>query len=167
VRKSTWVGPRNKMNERLRWIAAYLAATILLSARPTIQAFLWISFKSGIETGQDFLRLFSEFPLLTLFLLRWDFFLALFPAALVVAVSWGVRRSLRARIIYSSIAVYFAASVIDVLHPAEVNPPIRIWFLLVSNLLLCPVFAVVIIYMANWFCHGARLSKVSIFEIPD
>src|SRR5262245_12911803 len=123
------------MNRPLRWIAAYLAAVMLLSVRPTIQALLWISLKSGIEAARDFLRLFSEFPLLTLFLLRWDFLLALFPASLAVALSWRAGRNLGIRTIHASIGVYCTASIIDVLHPAEVNPPLRIWFLFVSNLL--------------------------------
>ena len=142
------------MTRPLRWIAACLAATILLAARPTIQAFLWIGLKSGTQVGRDFLGLLVEFPLQTLFLLRWDFLLALFPAALAVALSWRRGLNLGAKIIYASIAVYFAASIIDILHPAAVNPPLRVWFVLVSNLLLCPLFSVVVVYFSNWFRRG-------------
>src|SRR5262245_30116431 len=151
------------MNRPLRWIAAYLVAVMLFSARPTTQAFLWISLKSGTGAARDFLRLFSEFPLLTLFLLRWDFLLAIFPASLAVALSWRAGRNLGIKIIRASIAVYFAASIIDVLHPAEVNPPLRIWFLLISNLLLCPLFSVVIAYFSDRFRHGIQSAKISTF----
>lgn len=160
MRKSAGIG-REIMNKPLRWIAACLVAAVLLSVRPTLQAVAWISLKSGIQAGRDFLCLFGEFPLVTLYLLRWDFLLAVFPAVPAVALSWGVGRNLGAKIIYSSIAVYFAASIIDVLHPVKVNPPIRTWFLLLSNLLLCPLFAAVIAYLSNWFGQGARPSKRS------
>lgn len=151
------------MTKPLRWMAVGLVATILFSARPTLQAFAWISLKSGIEAGRDFLRLFSEFPLLTLFLLRWDFLLALFPAALAVALCCGAGRNLGAKIIYASIAVYLVASIIDVFHPVQVNPPIRTGFLLVSNLLLCPLFAVVVACCSNRFRHRARSPEASAF----
>src|SRR5215475_9517464 len=149
------------MSRPLRWIAACLTATILLAARPTIQAFLWIGLKSGTQAGRDFLRLLIEFPLLTLFLLRWDFVLGIFPASLAVALCWRAGRKLGSKIIYAPIAIYFAASIIDVFHPVDVNPPLRIWFILVSNLLLCPLFSVVIACFSTWFRRGVRSSKNS------
>jgi hypothetical protein len=136
-----------------RWIVDFtlscVVASVLVSLRPTFQGFTWLSLEGDVETVEGFLSFLKESPIATiLYLHRWDFLVALFPATVAVVASLSAR-NFRSKTICSIIAIYLSFAIVDVLLPVRIAGDPPTWFLLVSDLILGPVFGVTIVYLSQ------------------
>ena len=149
----TIMSERRAKRVSVGWIVSFtlscFVASVLVSIRPTFQGLTWLSLKEGVETAQGVLAILKEYPIATiLYLHRWDFLVALFPATVAVVASLRAR-NFRSKTIRSIISIYLSFAIVDVLLPVRIAGDPPTWFLLVSDLILGPVFGVSIVYLSQ------------------